>query len=81
MADFLMVVPEGWNEVPNATALVSQAGGEAAVLDAMSQGLGVVDTIIEPAGLPPAGMTVTEARLFKDAENWRLWVTYGPTGN
>lgn len=82
MAEFLMVVPVGWDEVAgDIDILLANFGGEASFLDAVTQGLGIVDTLIEPLGLPPPNMTVADFRLFKDGSTTRLWVIYGPTGN
>lgn len=82
MSEFLMVVPEGWVEIDNATDLIANYGGEIAVQDLLSRGeFNTIDTVIEPAGLPPSGMTVMNARMFNEGGVSRLWVQYGPTGN
>lgn len=82
MSDFLMVVPPEWTEVNgDIDALLDAYGGEASFQDSLSQGQSAVDTLIEPLGLPPLNMTVTDSRLFKDGGTTRLWVQYGPTGN
>lgn len=78
MSEFLLVTPEGWLEVPNAQELITAAGGEVGVLDMLSQSPNTIDSVIEPLGLPPAGMTTGAANLFKDGGIYRLWVQFVP---
>jgi hypothetical protein len=77
MSEFLMIVPEGWVEIDHdIESLLSDAGGEAAFIDAAGQGMAAVDSLIEPVyGIEP-GMTTGDFRLFKDGGAYRLWVKF-----
>ena len=80
MDPFLMIVPPGWVEIPNAADLV-YAYGEDGLLDVIRrQEWGTVDGLIEAAGHLPPGKTVSEARLIgagaDPASRVRLWCTY-----
>lgn len=79
MAQFLMVVPQGWVEVENATDLIV-AWGENGIWDSLAQhDWGTFDAMLEAAGWLPSGKTIGEAVVFDTGESgatkFRMWVT------
>ena len=77
--DFLLVVPAGWVEVPNAftllnTGLLSE--------DSVIQGIWYeIDNALENSGLIPEGYQTINGRIIRtaDVENpIRFWILTGP---
>lgn len=77
MSEFLMVVPPGWTEIPNAEEVINNTLGDGAH-GAIAQELWWEFTnALDAFGLLPAGQIVTDARLFKTGDPLnpvRLWV-------
>lgn len=82
---FLLVVPEGFVEVPGATAIIVNNGGVEALQPLIEPG-GTISDLDEWAGMResgslPEGYTVTAARFFNTAEPvepFRLWIAVAP---
>lgn len=80
--DFLMVIPPGWNEIPNATDLIVVWGEDGLSLDIQQKRWGIIDGVIEAAGFLPAGHTLVEARMFdtgaEGSSRLRFWFRTEP---
>jgi hypothetical protein len=80
MSDFLMVAPEGWVEIENATDIVDNwpSGSEDAVFSMIASGeFASLEPILEDNGLMPQGQTIVEAQAFKLVDgSLRLWVRF-----
>jgi hypothetical protein len=71
--NFLMVVPPGWRELPNATAFVQQHG-EASLQHLINTNeLGALDGLLGDIGEVPADKTLAEFRMFREGEEFRVW--------
>jgi len=82
--DFLMVVPEDWTEIANASHIVGVNGGAESVQGIIASGVftpfNEYDGIKETAYLPD-GYVVTDARMFNTGEiesPIRLWIKIAP---
>jgi hypothetical protein len=78
--NFVMVIPEGWTEIENATQMIEAWGENGVISTIQQQAWGEIDSMLEAAGILPAGKTTAEARLFSAGETGdarlRLWVIY-----
>lgn len=73
MDEFLLITPEGWVELPEAQAFVD-TNTEATLLDLLqSNQIGSIDAMLEAVGQVPAGKTLDEFRMFRDAGGYRIW--------
>lgn len=73
MSEFLMVVPEGWTEIPDHAAYTAESWLGASLDEAREwlRDLGYTDLL-------PDGMTVGDKRFFTDGDTARLWVRVVP---
>lgn len=70
-----MVVPPGWQELPNATAFVLQYT-ELQIIDLVEQNsLGGLDALLEEYGQVPSGKTTAGFRMFREGGEFRVWFT------
>ena len=77
--DFIMVIPPNWVEIVNPTSMIVAWGEDGIIAAVQENNWGEIDTMIETAGLLPAGQTVGEARLLNvndGEERLKLWVRY-----
>lgn len=78
--NFVMVIPEGWIEIENATQMIETWGENGVISTIQQQAWGEVDSMLEAAGILPTGKTTADARLFSagesGAQRLRFWVTY-----
>ncbi len=74
---FLLIVPTGWVELPDAQAFVD-LHTEAQLLDLISQGaIAAIEAMIQDGGYVPADQPVVDVRLFRDEGAYRLWYRLG----
>lgn len=79
MADqFLMVVTDNWTELQNANEFVQQ-NGESQLIDLQNTNqLGGIDALLGDFGVIPEGMTLSDFRMFREADNFRIWYILVP---
>ena len=76
MSDFLMVVPEGWVEVP--TDWIGASNDIVEVNNIMSaEAWGDLENILALVGVVPAGQHVLNARFVTLSDGYHLWVLFG----
>jgi hypothetical protein len=77
MSEFLMVVPVGWVEVPDAQAFVDRHT-EAQILDLIgSNQLAGVEARLQDDGLIAPDASMLDFRMFRDGGACRIWVLLG----
>ena len=77
MSQFLMVVPEGWAELPDAQAFVD-LHTEAQILDLIQRGeSAAVEAMLQDGGHIPMDAAMTDFRMFRDGGAYRAWYKLG----
>lgn len=78
MSDFVMVIPPGWIEFPEANDLINTGATPPGLVYSQISGeaWGDMDTFLSSAGLLPEGKNVTSARMVQTDNGYRLWVQF-----
>lgn len=77
MGEFLMIVPEGWAELPDGQAFVDQQT-EAQLLDLIQSGqLAAIEAMLQDGGHIPMDAAMADFRMFRDGGAYRVWFNLG----
>lgn len=77
MSEFLMIVPEGWAELPDGQAFVDQQT-EAQLLDLIQSGqLAAIEAMLQDGGHIPMDAAMADFRMFRDGGAYRVWFNLG----
>lgn len=77
MSQFLMVIPQGWAEMPDAQAFVDLYT-EAQLLDLTQRGeLAAVEAMLQDGGHIAPDAAMADFRLFRDGGVYRVWYRLG----
>lgn len=79
MSDFLLVVPQGWEEPADIAALLNDGAvnPEEVSFQIAQESWGDIDTLLSNAGSLPEGKHVLNARMFRTEMGYRFWVLLG----
>lgn len=79
MSDFLLVVPEGWTEIPNVPEWIGTVAPVEQLTFAIAQeAWGDIESILSSMVALPAGESVVQARLIQTDTGYRFWVKFVP---
>lgn len=77
MSDFLLVVPDGWVEIPNDPEWIGPVASVEILTFAISQeAWSDIDAILTSMVVLPEGKNVAQARLIQTDTGYRFWVKY-----
>lgn len=77
MADFLMVIPEGWAELADGQAFIDEAT-EAQLFDLLSYGnLAAIEAMLQDRGSIAPDASLADFRMFRDGSAYRVWFLVG----
>lgn len=80
MTDFLMIVPTGWESLPNITPVIEQWGENNIVQACEIQNMLEISSMLENSNYSLDGRTIVEARIFNTGstvDRLSLWVRFG----
>lgn len=76
---FLLIVPEGWTEIENASDFFfNHMTMENVNIYAAEQTYWFITGALDNAGILPVGMMVTGAKAFDAGDGPRMWVVFAP---
>lgn len=79
MSNFLLIVPEGYTEIPNAAEFFLSHLSPEEISRNMAEGsVWEIAGALDNAGHLPAGMMVEDAKIFDDNTGARLYVKFIP---
>jgi hypothetical protein len=73
MSDFLLIVPEGWRELPDAPEFVERHTAPLLIDAIEREAWGELDAVIEEVGGFEPGQTISNVRLLNGGAGWQLW--------
>jgi hypothetical protein len=77
MSDFLLVVPDGWVEIPNDPEWIGSVIDVTYLNSLLSEQQWLdIDNLLTSMVALPEGKTVAQARLIQTDTGYRFWVRY-----
>ncbi len=73
---FLLVVPDGWTDIGDINVILQHTSIDNIQSSINEQTWWAIDQVLEAAGLLPLNQNVSEANLFNDGTQYKLWVRY-----